>query len=272
MTGIDRQSDRPAYKQLADILRQQILQGDLEPGAELASKKDMADTYDVSVNTVEGALRELKTAGLIVMERGRNTRVRPVLLHTSRRYEAGKENYNPDQESRFAREHGVAWSDFELDRVYETIPAPKLVAAALRLEPATPVVRRRWIHAIDGVVTRVSWSYLEQARFGNTILCDMDEPPWPGGTIAQLTALGFDVRSVPTDVGAREGTEEELELLGLEPHAHVIEEWRVQVDATRGPLEVAHRVYPEASARLRFVVPVNSRGNAADFWHGISYD
>lgn len=272
MTGIDRQSDRPAYKQLADILRQQILEGDLEPGSELPSKRDMADTYDVSVNTVEGALRELKTAGLIVMERGRNTRVRPVRLHTSARYEAGKANYNPDQESRFAREHGVSWSAFELGRVYDTVPAPRLVAAALRLEPGTAMVRRRWIHAIDGVVIRVSWSYLEAARFGGTILCDLDEPPWPGGTIAQLTALGFDIRTVPTDVGAREGTEEELELLGLDPGSHVIEEWRVQVDATAGPVEVAHRVYPEASARLRFVVPVNSRNEAAEFWHGVSYD
>lgn len=166
----------------------------------------------------------------------------------------------------------MSWSAFELGRVYETVPAPRLVSTALRLEPGTPVVRRRWTHAIDGVVVRVSWSYLEEARFGETILCDIDEPPWPGGTIAQLTALGFDVRSVPTDVGAREGTAEELELLGLEPGTHVLEEWRVQLCSIHGPVEVAHRVYPEASARLRFIVPVNSTRDAADYWRGVSYD
>lgn len=268
---IDKESDRPAYRQLADIVRKQIIDGELEPGAELPSKQELADLYGIAVGTVTDALRVLVSQGLIVTERGRRTKVRPIRVHHSRRYEAGKQNYNPDQESRFAREHGVPWSQFDLARVYETVPADGRVAKALGIDRGASVCRRRWIHSIDGVVLRVSWSYLDLAKFANTILTDEHEPPWPGGTIAQLRHLGYDVERVPTDVRARQGTEEELELLQLGPGSYVLESWRVQMAGVPGdvlrPAEVALHVYPADSAALHFDVMVGNRD-----WRGVSPD
>lgn len=248
---IDRESDRPAYKQLADILREQIEVGELAGGANLPSKKQLAERFGVSITgVVEPALDELKAQGLIIMERGKLTRVRPTRVVGPSIYAAAARNYNPDQESRFAREHGVPFSQFDLSRVYTAIPAPPRIAEALHLAPGSPVVQRRWIHEVGGAVLRVSWSYLDEARFGNTILCDPDEPPWPGGTIAQLIHLGHrPVLDPPSRVRSRPATDEECELLQLDAGHQVLEEFRTHVEpggviGTWAPIEAAVRVYP----------------------------
>lgn len=272
MTGrIDRSSDRPAYKQLADILRDQIHTGELAAGADLPSKKQLSELYEVSITgVVEPALAELKSEGLIVSERGRNSRVRPIRNIGPSRYEAGARNYGPHQESNFAAEHGVPFSQFDLTREYRTIEAPARVSAALGLQPGAEVVERRWTHAVDGVMLRVSWSYLDAARYGDTILCDPDEPPWPGGTIAQLVHLGRrPVTDPPTEVRARPGTDEECELLGLDPGTFVQESFRIHIEQgaifnSWTALECAVHVYPWWGQVLSFNAETKRRWNAGD--------
>ena len=58
-------SDGPLYRQLAAILRQSIVNGDLLVGAELPREADLAERYSVSLITVRHALRELESDGLI---------------------------------------------------------------------------------------------------------------------------------------------------------------------------------------------------------------
>jgi len=58
-------SDGPLYRQLAAILRQSIVDGDLSIGAELPREADLAERYSVSLITVRHALRELESDGLI---------------------------------------------------------------------------------------------------------------------------------------------------------------------------------------------------------------
>jgi GntR family transcriptional regulator len=260
---IDRDSDRTAYKQLADIYRDLIMSGDLPAASELPSESVLADTYGVGRNTVQSALRELRGEGLIVSERGRNWRVRAVRVVGVDRYTAAQANYNPDQASKFAAEHGVPWAAFDLARVYRTIPAPARVAKALEIEPGAQVCERRWTHATGGVPLRLSWSYLDMDRFGGTVLTDPDEPPWPGGTIAQLKHLGQHVVDIPTEVQMRQGTDEELAFFELPPGSSVMEVFRVQVvyagmpGAVR-PVEAAVQVYTRGTV-LRYNVPVGRR-------------
>lgn len=267
MASIDRSSDRPAYKQLADLLRRQILTGELAEGSTLPSKRQLADIHGVSITgVVEPALVALKADGMIAMERGRPTRVLPVRIDVARRYGYGRDNYQPEVESSFAREHGVAWSEFapQLRREYETVPAPSQVAELLGLDPDTPVVRRRWVHVIDGSPIRLAYSYLEQARFGDTVLCDPDEPPWPGGTGAMLASLGYRIDWDIFDVGARPANTEERQLFGLPASEWVLEQWRVHLhrdtpsaSSRHGvPVECAVHVWPARAKRLQFRVPI----------------
>lgn len=73
---IDPQADRPAYKQVADDIRNQIQLGILAARAELPGEARIAAEYEVGVNTVRSALQLLRSERLIVTERGVGSRVR----------------------------------------------------------------------------------------------------------------------------------------------------------------------------------------------------
>ncbi|MCP4967971.1 MAG: winged helix-turn-helix transcriptional regulator [bacterium] len=64
---------RPPYRQIADELIAQIANGDVVPGGKLPSARDLMQRYDVANQTVQSALRVLRTQGLINSVPGRGT-------------------------------------------------------------------------------------------------------------------------------------------------------------------------------------------------------
>jgi GntR family transcriptional regulator len=252
---VDRASYLPAYRQLADILRGQILSGELIAGSDLPSEAALAAEHQVSRTTVTQAMTVLRTEGLVVSERGRLSRVRPVRVVTSQRYAASKDGYGGPDAAGFEAEHGVAWSEFEIARQYRVVAASSRVANALGVSPGTQVYERRWLHKTGGVALRVSWSYLVAERFAGTVLVDEAEAPWPGGTIAQLRSVGHDVTSIRTEVTARTSSAEEQQLLQMPAGGAVMEAWRVQSTAD-GPVECAQHIYPAGAHVLVFETPV----------------
>ncbi len=60
----------PAYQQLAERLRDQILAGDLEPGDRLPGEAELSEFQDVSRSTVREAIRLLEAQQLVVTTRG----------------------------------------------------------------------------------------------------------------------------------------------------------------------------------------------------------
>jgi GntR family transcriptional regulator len=72
---IDPDSPEHPYVQLAGILRAQINTGDIGP--RIPSMTQLADQFELSVATVQRALRLLTDEGLIFTVSGRGTFVRP---------------------------------------------------------------------------------------------------------------------------------------------------------------------------------------------------
>ncbi len=66
----------PLNFQLAQMLRERIARGEYEPGTRLPTELKLAKEFGVSVITVQHALRDLSSAGLITRHRGRGTFVR----------------------------------------------------------------------------------------------------------------------------------------------------------------------------------------------------
>lgn len=62
---------RPPYQQVADDLRTKIRDGELAPGARLSSVRELAKGYGVSPQTMQSALREVRSEGLVVSQQGR---------------------------------------------------------------------------------------------------------------------------------------------------------------------------------------------------------
>jgi GntR family transcriptional regulator len=48
VTGVDRRSDRPVYRQVADVLRTAIRAGELVTGQQLPSEAELINRYGVS--------------------------------------------------------------------------------------------------------------------------------------------------------------------------------------------------------------------------------
>jgi GntR family transcriptional regulator len=73
---IDPSADRAVFRQLADLLRNQIESGELGPGEPLPSELRLAQEYNISRTTVRQAIGQLRTEGLVTVDRPRGTFVR----------------------------------------------------------------------------------------------------------------------------------------------------------------------------------------------------
>jgi DNA-binding transcriptional regulator YhcF (GntR family) len=72
---INRSSRDPAYRQIADLLRAQIQNGQLRPGELLPYEGRIAQEHGVGRVTARAALRVLRDEGLVITERGYGTYV-----------------------------------------------------------------------------------------------------------------------------------------------------------------------------------------------------
>jgi GntR family transcriptional regulator, transcriptional repressor for pyruvate dehydrogenase complex len=61
---------RRAFEAVADQIRSQLASGALQPGDRLPSERDLAESFDLSRNTVREALRSLEIAGVLEFRKG----------------------------------------------------------------------------------------------------------------------------------------------------------------------------------------------------------
>lgn len=73
---IDRDDDRPAYRQIADVLRARIAAGALRPGFPLPGENSLMAEYGVSRTTARRAVEVLREAGVVYTRPGFGTYVR----------------------------------------------------------------------------------------------------------------------------------------------------------------------------------------------------
>jgi molybdate-binding protein/DNA-binding transcriptional regulator YhcF (GntR family) len=67
--------DKPLYHQIADWVRQEIIEGRLKPGARLPSIRQMTTRWNCTPGTVQRAYTELVNQGLVVSRPGQGTHV-----------------------------------------------------------------------------------------------------------------------------------------------------------------------------------------------------
>ena len=77
-------SGAPIYEQIFDQIRDQILSGELEPGAALPSIRSLAKDLRISVITTKRAYEELERGGLITTVPGKGCFVAPRNLELAR--------------------------------------------------------------------------------------------------------------------------------------------------------------------------------------------
>ncbi|MFQ5942893.1 MAG: GntR family transcriptional regulator [Anaerolineales bacterium] len=75
MVELNFRSGEPIYFQIVDQLERRIANGELKPGDQLPTVRDLADELDVNFNTVARAYRMLDETGSISTQQGRGSYV-----------------------------------------------------------------------------------------------------------------------------------------------------------------------------------------------------
>jgi GntR family transcriptional regulator len=247
-------SDRPAYKQLADLLRQQIVAGELTPGAPLPSEARLMQELGVSRNTVRLAVQLLRSEGHVVTEHGRGTfvRARPPVRRL------GPDRYRADvapqgEETSFTRDHAIDWSEYRLDKVFREVPASERLSEMLGVAVGEMLLERHFTFYARGEPQQVSISCYPLSLVAGTPVADPNNEPWPGGNIAQLRSIGVEVTRVEETVAARMPMPDEIDVLLMTEGIPVLAITRRMLAGER-PVEVADIVIPADRVELDYVI------------------
>ncbi|WP_432043774.1 GntR family transcriptional regulator [Streptomyces cadmiisoli] len=202
--------ERPGYLRIAAELRSRINSGEFQIGDQIPTLPELADEFDVSQTTIRNALALLRNEGLIETRARAGTRVRekpPIHRLTADRYR----NKAGVPSTPYTRDQGIGWSEYRLDKKFERVEATPELAALFECEVGEPLLARHFVFHSDDHPTQMSTSYLRLADVEGTPVEDPIHEPWPGGTRAQLGALGIRVAliresftcAMPTDHEAK---------------------------------------------------------------------
>jgi len=217
----DPQSDRPAYRQVADRLRSPIESGEWPAGYRLPSESQLMAQFGVSRVTVRLAVGALRVEGLILTRQGRgsfvrdreaNKRISSTRYQQDARYAAGRV---AEPATTFGSDNGAERNRYRLDRSFREERAGQQVADLLGLSVGEAVLERRYVYYVDERPEQVSTSYLPMELVRDTPVADPSNEPWPGGTVAQLASLGQPVTRVVESVRARMPSPDEATTLRI---------------------------------------------------------
>ncbi|MFD5745962.1 GntR family transcriptional regulator [Streptomyces sp. NPDC127033] len=226
---------RSLHERIAADLRDEILTGDLAPGARLPSTVRLKERFDASNATIQKAVRLLKDERLVVGRAGAAVTVREHRQRTVRPAAhiapAGAgEPYRWLTET--TKQGGEART--ELLSVAETVP-PADVVAALGLPVGGAALLRHQVLTFDGEPVELVHSYYPLDIARGTAL--MEHRRIKGGTPTLLTALGHPARISVDHVSARVPTQEQYEALRLPGDLPVLRTLRVVYGDDERPIE-----------------------------------
>ena len=242
---------------IAEEIRHQIESGELLPGTQLPSERDLASTYGTARNTAREAVRLLAEAGLVITDQGKGSFVRP----SAPLIRLGNDRYSPRH-----RETGLSpfllecakqgkTGRFEVLSIDRVQPSPD-VAERLSVSAKTKSVLRRgnvfW--ADDDSVQRVT-SYIPWSIAKGTGLLQ-EEVPHQFGIHGVLEEQHHEMTRIHEEISARMPHPEESRLLRLRPGVPVIDVWHTSIDQDGAPYELTRFVLRGDMTGLVYDVPV----------------
>jgi len=232
----DAYDRRPLHERIAADLRNEVMSGDLAPGADLPSTQRLKDRFTASNATVQKALQVLKDERLVIGRAGAAVTVREHLQETVHPAGTGQP---ADAGERYpwltqADEHGRR-GGIRLVQVAEVRP-PADVAFALGLGDDGTAVLRHQILTHDEVPVELVKSYHPLPLARGTALAEPRKVR--GGTPALLAAMGHLPRRTVDRVSARVPTQEEYEALRLPSDLPILRTFRVVRGDGEQPIEV----------------------------------
>lgn len=238
------------YAQVADLLRERIESGVYAPGSALPSEPVLADELGVSRPTVNLALRNLRTAGLVKVKRGSGTFVRKI----PRIYRDASKRYNNAY-----RDKGIGPADVEVkdlghkphtDIEISKVQAAERVAKHLDIAEGSDVLRRRRKLHADDEPTQIADSYYPWALAKDTRLAEPDTGQ--GGSYARLHEINRGPVRFSEDIVVRLATDDESSELQLDGPLPVIDLAHTAYDESGVPIAVTFHTMPSHLWKLHY--------------------
>jgi GntR family transcriptional regulator len=73
--SIDENDNRPMYLQIINQIKEQVSKGALQPGDNLPSVRELAESLKINMHTVRSAYLKLREQGVITIRLGRGARI-----------------------------------------------------------------------------------------------------------------------------------------------------------------------------------------------------
>lgn len=226
---------QPKYLQIAHHIRDQILRGDLRPGDEVPSERQLAADWKVSRPTAARSLEALSHQGLVEKRQGSGTYVKSLEVNRRARELYGRARqtgriYTPGE---YAVITSAGWMD-----------APEYVAEALQLGKGRRAVHRRRVTNNESGPITLSTSWFA-ADVGERAPKLLDPERIREGTLMYVERVTGRQGSYAEDrMCARQATREEASDLGLPSTSAVLIVHHVVYDLQDRPLEFAEATYP----------------------------
>ena len=257
MNSQQREERQLPSRTIAEAIRSQIESGELPPGAQLPSERDLAATYGTARNTAREAVRLLAEAGLVITDQGKGSFVRP----SAPLIRLGNDRYSPRY-----RETGLSPFLLECAKQGKTgrfevlsidrVQPPADVAERLGVSAKTKLVLRRenvfWADddPVHRVTTYIPWSIAE----GTGLL--QAEVPHQFGIHGVLEDQKHVMTRIHEEVSARMPHPDESRLLQLRPGVPVLDVWHTSIDQDGEPYELTRFVMRGDMTGLLYDAPV----------------
>lgn len=226
------------WRQIAERLGRDIVQGDRQPGERLPTELQLAEEFGVNRHTVRRAVAALAEQGLVRIEQGRGTFVQESVI-----------DYRVKKRTRFS-ENVLGHQKVPSGRVLAVREddAEDAVAKALEIRKGTPVVVVERLGEADGRPLSVSSHYFPKGRFP-TLVAVIAET---GSISAAMERLGVgDYTRRVTRVTARTARGADARLLQQPPAKPILMTEGINVDRDGRPVE--YSVARWASDRVQIV-------------------
>lgn len=152
---IVRSSSVPCYKQLAEIIRDNIRSGVYREGSQIPGEMELAEQYDLNRHTVSKAMKELVGEGLLYRTQGKGTFVSLSKLP----YEMTRASYFSRSIRSANREPRAKLLDAHSTR------CDKLLADEMELTAGDPVTVLKILRFIGDIPAQITTTHLSKNRF-----------------------------------------------------------------------------------------------------------
>ena len=234
--SLNTENGFPIYRQLANYLKQQIVQGEYQVGALLPSETELVQKLDISRTTVRLAFNDLVNSGLVKRERGKGT----IVISSGITSQLSHLSSFTEEVARLGMTPGTQLISSE------KVPCPTKVSKRLTIEPDMDVMKVVRLRTADerpiGLVTTwLNINVFPQLAFLNYASLSLYE--------AYEKSLGLNILRATEFVWADNANENEKDKLALHRDEAVLRMTRVTYIKTKEeggtPIEYVEGVFKE---------------------------